>query len=292
MIGAKMAVMAIEQDISLAPNFSSLARSGIARQGSAMNLAAPPLIFSPKRRAAAQRRMQYLQSKPDPARYLTDDAASDFLERLAFLRYVPRKALVLGDLSGTLTAGLIAGGTEVSAPQTIEFSLESPWPISGFDFIACLFTLDTANDLPGTLIHMRHALAPGGLAIATLAGAGSLPTLREVMLAADGDRPAPRLHPQIDVRAGGQLMQRAGYAGPVVDTCSLHVRYSKLETLITDLRAQGLGNVLADPGPPLSVSALARAQSAFTAKGDAEGRVTETFELLTLSGWQGAAQSG
>jgi hypothetical protein len=77
----------------------------------------------------------------------------------------------------------------------------------------------------------------------------------------------------------------------VVDTCSLHVRYGQLETLIHDVRAQGLSNVLADPGPPLSVSSLKSARSAFSERADSEGRVTETFEILTLSGWQGAAHS-
>ena len=33
-------------------------------------------------------------------------------------------------------------------------------------------------------------------------------------------------------------------------------------------------------------AALARAQDAFASQADAEGRVTETFEILTLSGWR------
>jgi hypothetical protein len=100
------------------------------------------------------------------------------------------------------------------------------------------------------------------------------------MLAADGERPAPRLHPQIDVRAGGQLLQRAGFADPVIDSRTLTVRYSGLAALVADLRAQGLTNVLARPGPPLGKAALARARAAF-------GKSTiERFEILTLSGWE------
>ena len=93
--------------------------------------------------------------------------------------------------------------------------------------------------------------------IASFIGAGSLPALRAAMLVADGDRPAPRLHPQVDVRAGGQLLQRAGFADPVVDSRGLDVRFSSLERLVGDLRAQGLGNVLARSGPPLGKAALA-----------------------------------
>jgi len=61
-----------------------------------------------------------------------------------------------------------------------------------------------------------------------------------------------------DVRAGGQLLQRAGWADPVIDSRRLDVRFGSLGRLVGDLREQGLGNVLANPGPPLSRSALSR----------------------------------
>ncbi|MGB7654896.1 MAG: methyltransferase, partial [Novosphingobium sp.] len=107
-----------------------------------------------------------------------------------------------------------------------------------------------------------------------------LPALRAVMLEADGDRPAPRLHPMVDVRAGGQLLQRAGWADPVVDSRSLTVRYSSLDSLVADLRAQGLSNCLANPGPALNRQHYAIAKEQF-----GTGR-TETFEILTLTGWR------
>src|SRR3569833_2408592 len=103
------------------------------------------------------------------------------------------------------------------------------------------------------------------------------------MLAADGERPAARMHPMVDVRAGGQLLQRSGFARPVADSRGVDVRYGALLTLVHDLRAQGLGNVLAWPGPMLDRAALARAEAAFL--GGAE-RVTEHFELLTLCVWK------
>ena len=50
--------------------------------------------------------------------------------------------------------------------------------------------------------------------------------LRAVMLAADGERPAARMHPMVDVRSGAQLLQRCGYADPVANTRGLDVRLS------------------------------------------------------------------
>ena len=253
--------------------------------------APPPTIFAPHRRIALRRRMRALQRRDDAARFVIDDMVDDVLDRLAFLRHVPARALVVGDFTGALATALGAQGVAVTradpAPGNAELAIDEEQPLrfaDGFDLIASLGTLDTINDLPGALIHLRRALAPDGLAIVAMPGAGCLPITRAVMLAADGDRPAPRIHPQVDVRAGGQLLQRAGFADPVVDSHSLTVSYRNFERLVGDLRAQGLSACLARGGAPLGKAALARARAAFAALAR-DGRVTETFEILTLSGW-------
>ncbi|MFA7586801.1 MAG: methyltransferase domain-containing protein [Novosphingobium sp.] len=230
--------------------------------------------------------MRMLQTAPDAPRYILDDMVEDVLERLSFLRHRPERALVIGDWTGSLAQALGAQGAKVTATTPEDgFDEETPFPWGNFDFIASLGTLDSVNDLPGALIHLREALAPGGLMIASFTAAGSLPALRAAMLAADAERPSPRLHPQVDVRAGGQLLQRAGFTDPVVDCRSLSVRFPTLDRLVQDLRAQGLSNTLQRHGPPLGRAALGRARAAFDLQGDGE-RVTERFEILTLSGWR------
>lgn len=247
---------------------------------------APPTIFAPARRLAVRRRMRALQALPDAPRYLIDDMVEDVIERLAFLRLAPRRALVIGDYTGALARDLRARGVDVTAAEPAEgFDEEAPYPFEGFDLIASLGTLDTVNDLPGALLHARRALAQGGMLIASFPAANSLPATRDIMLAADADRPAPRLHPAVDVRAGAQLLQRTLFADPVADQRATKVRFSSLQRLLDDLRAQGLSNVLADPGPALGKAALARALASFDSAAQ-DGRVTETFEILTLSGWR------
>lgn len=246
-----------------------------------MSNPAPPQIFSPTRRLAAKRRALTLQGRPGAASYLAADMAEDLLERLAFLRHEPKRVLLIGMVSDSLVANLTARGAAVTcAEPATGFAEEQPFPASGFDLIASFGTLDTVNDLPGALIHIRNALAPGGLAIASFVGAGCLPALRAAMLAADGERPAPRLHPAVDVRAGGQLLQRAGWADPVVDSRPLEVRFSSLASLLADLRAQALTNVLLQSGPPLN-----RQQYSIVKEQFGTGTV-EKFEILTLSGWK------
>ena len=260
-------------------------------------MASTPLIFSPARRFAARTRARRIQGLPGAPRYLHKDMAEDVVDRLAFLRHEPRRALVIGDLTHSLAPTLKAQGASVierdpaGGAGIAGLDEEQPYPEPSFDFIASLGTLDTVNDLPGAFIHLRNALAPGGLMIASFVGAGSLPTLRGVMFEADGERPAPRIHPQVDVRAGGQLLQRCGFADPVIDTRTITVRFASLDRLVADLRAQGLGNVLVRSGPPLGKAQLAAAHEAFGRAGS-DGRTTERFEILTLSGWRTSTSSG
>jgi SAM-dependent methyltransferase len=228
-------------------------------------------------------RIAGLQRGADAARFVIDDVVEDMLERLAFLQHRPKQALIVGDWTGTLAARL--RDTDVTeAEPAAGFDEERPLPGGAFDLVLSVATLDTVNDLPGALIHIRRALAPGGRAIASFAGAGSLPALRRIMLSADGERPAARIHPLVDVRAGAHLLQRAGWADPVADSRALTVAYRSLDRLTADLRAQGLGNALASRAPPLGKAGLERARRAFAEAADEQGRVVETFEIVTLSG--------
>ena len=144
---------------------------------------APPRIFSPARRRCARARMLRAQADAAAARFLLEDMVEDTIERIGFLRVQPARALVIGDHAGALTASLRQGGAEVTAVEPAHgFDEERPYPEHGFDLVASLSTLDTVNDLPGALLHIAAALAPGGLMLASVLGAGSLPALRAAML--------------------------------------------------------------------------------------------------------------
>ena len=245
---------------------------------------APPRIFDRKRRLAVRHRSAVRQGREGAARFVLDDMIDDAIERLAFLRDEPGIALVVGDWTGALAATLTERGHDVTRRGIDELDEEQPYPEGGFDLIVSLGTLDTVNDLPGALIHLRTALAPGGRVIAQFLGAGSLAHLRAAMMAADGERPAARMHPMVDVRSAAALLQRAGWSDPVVDGRTLRVSYRSLDKLVSDLRDQGLTSVHASPAPPLPHEGLERAREAFLEGAGPDGRVIESFEILTLTG--------
>ncbi|MEH6724502.1 MAG: methyltransferase, partial [Qipengyuania sp.] len=95
-----------------------------------------------------------------------------------------------------------------------------------------------------------------------------------------------RMHPMVDCRSGADLLQRSGFTRQVVDSIPLRVSYRSFDQLIADLRAKGLTSVLASRTPPLTKAAIETARRTFMDHADDAGRVTETLEILTLTGWK------
>jgi hypothetical protein len=90
-----------------------------------------------------------------------------------------------------------------------------------------------------------------------------------------------------DVRALGGLLQRAGFALPVVDLETVTVRYGNAFRLMADLRAMGLTNTLAQRSrTPLRRGTLARMAEIYSERfSDPDGRIRATFDMVWLSGW-------
>jgi SAM-dependent methyltransferase len=230
------------------------------------------------------------------ADYLHRLAADELIERLDFVKRDFRCALDLGCAGGYLTGRLRGRGLEVTpfdsggafarAAGGIQGDEDRlPFADGAFDLVVSVGALDSVNDLPGALILTRRALKPDGLFLGAFAGAGSLARLRRAMLAADSVEggAAPRVHPQIDVRAAGDLLTRTGFALPVVDVSPVDVRFASLMDLVRDLRAMGATNILAGRSRrPLGRHALAAAIADFHS---AEDKTTERFEIVHLLGW-------
>ena len=230
------------------------------------------------------------------ADYLYRRAGDELVERLEAVKREFRRALVLGAGDGTLAARLAALGMEVvsadsgAARADVQCDEDRlPFGDGAFDLVVSVGVLDSVNDLPGALVLIRRALRPDGLFLGAVAGAGSLPALRRAIQAAEeaeGLSAAPRIHPQIDLRAAGDLLARAGFALPVVDGETVRVRFGSLQRLVADLRAMGATNILASRSRrPLGRIGHAAALADFAAQADFEGRTAERFEIVYLTGW-------
>jgi NADH dehydrogenase [ubiquinone] 1 alpha subcomplex assembly factor 5 len=82
------------------------------------------------------------------------------------------------------------------------------------------------------------------------------------------------------------LLQRAGFALPVVDVDTITVTYDHPLRLLAELRGMGEASVLAPPSRNLGRSTLPLACELYRQLfGGADGRIPATFQLLTMSGW-------
>ena len=184
------------------------------------------------------------------------------------------------------TSGKLAEGSAISACDE-----SAPPPIDSCDLITSGMVFHRVNDLPGLMIQLRRALKPDGLLLAVFPGGDTLHELRDVLLRAESEitgAAALRVLPMVDVRAAGQLLQRAGLALPVVDSEKITVRYASVFTLFKDLRAMGATATMLRrmATPPLTRAVLLRAAELYSADyADRDGKIRATFEFIWMSGW-------
>src|SRR5688572_5655068 len=165
-----------------------------------------------------------------------------------------------------------------------------PFREGSLDLVVSALALHLVNDLPGTLIQVRHALKPDGLFLAALLGGDTLTELRQAFAEAETEMEggvSPRVAPFPDLRELGALLQRAGFALPVADTERLTVRYTTVFSLMHELRRMGATNALIERRRvPLRRATLMRMAEIYAQRfADPDGRLRATFEIVWLSGW-------
>ncbi len=196
-------------------------------------------------------------------------------------------ASVTNVVSVDSTAALVAhaGGMRVVADEDA-----LPFADASLDLVVSGLSLQLVNDLPGALIQIRRALKPDGLLMAAMLGGGTLRELREAWLAAEAEisgGASPRVAPFADVRDMGALLQRAGFALPVVDSETVTVNYANPIAVMREVKAMGASNMLvARRRTPVTRRLLLRAAEIYSERfAGADGRVPATFEILTLTAW-------
>lgn len=158
------------------------------------------------------------------------------------------------------------------------------------DLLVSGLVLQYVNDLPGTLLQIRQSLKPDGLFLGALLGGRTLYELRMAFMMAEDELEggsAPHVAPFADVQALGALLQRAGFALPVVDSDVITVNYPDPLALMRELKAMGGGNALTERRKSfLRRATLMRACEIYASEfGLDNGRIPASFEIITLTGW-------
>lgn len=162
---------------------------------------------------------------------------------------------------------------------------------TSYDLVLSPASLHLTNDTPGIFKQVFNALKEDGLFMASVLGAGTLQELREALLTAESDLyggASARVIPLADIQDYGGLLQRAGFALPVIDSDTLTVRYDNASALMKDLRAMGMTNPLTERSrKPLSKAFFKRVNEVYADRfSDPDGRIRASFTIIYLAGWK------
>ena len=193
------------------------------------------------------------------------------------------ETLVQCDLSARMAER--AGGLCVAADEEL-----LPFADGAFDLIVSNLSLHWVNDLPGALIQARRALKPDGLFLAAMLGGRTLAELRQALMEAETEVEggfSPRVSPFVDVRDGGDLLQRTGFALPVADADVISVSYIDPFRLFADLRGMGETNAVRErrKGVTPRATMMAAAEAYRNNFAGPDGRLPATFEVIYLTAW-------
>ena len=192
---------------------------------------------------------------------------------------------------GTLFTMDIGNNPVTQTPHYFQASEEFlPLKAQSLDLVISALNLHTINDLPGALIQVRQALKPDGLFLAAMLGGETLHELRQSMTQAELNLTggiSPRIAPFADKPQMGDLLQRAGFALPVVDSEIITVTYDTVFKLFHDLRGMGEGNIIAARNKKFSSKSLfLETAKIYQEKfSEPDGRIRASFEIIFLLGW-------
>lgn len=249
----------------------------------------PPILFDRaqlrKRRARAAKHF----SEHD---FLWREAAERAEESLSYITREFPTMLVFGGKQFTppaSTTHIIHAGSSLAMETEL-----LPFADNSLDAVISLLDLHWVNDLPGVLVQIRRALKPDGLFYAILPGGETLQELRRVLTDTETKLRGgvtPRVSPFLDVRDGGALLQRAGFALPVADSEILDISYPHLFALMEDLRGAGETNLLQQRVQHFTTKTFfAEAAKRYAELySDSEGRIKATVEFITLTAWKPAS---
>ena len=269
-------------------------------------MADPQLVFD---RAAHRRHLDRAAAGFADHDFLFREVAARLVERLGDMARDFTLAVDLGCRGGTVAAALAATDEPPAlvqcgmsaamvrlaraaggGPCAVADEEALPFRAGCVDLVLSCLGLHWVNDLPGALLQIRQALKPDGLLLAAMLGGGTLAELSRALLTAEAEvtgGAGPRVSPFADIRDAGALLQRAGFALPVVDQDSIAVTYATAFDLMRELR--GMGE--ADAGINRRRRATRRdvmlraAEIYGETAADADGRIRATFNVIYMTGW-------
>lgn len=159
------------------------------------------------------------------------------------------------------------------------------------DLIIAPFMLYPREDILSFLKNMHKSLKEDGLFLSVAVGEGSLLELQQSLLQAElqltGGASA-RVASFPSLQAIGQQLSAAGFYLPVIDVEPITLCYNDLLSLVKDLRAMGMQNILEARNKNFAHPELFNKAAQIYAEkfSNEDGKINATFSFIFLSGWK------
>ncbi len=247
-------------------------------------------LYTLRRNRAAAQWEQYNFLKTEAAERIVDKLA-DISRRFSFALDVGCHHGEVGQaITGRVDHVMSCDMAEAMRPSIVCDEEWLPFAEESFDLVTSALALHHVNDLPGTLIQICRCLKADGLFVGIVPGANTLKELRTsiTQVSAELGFPlCPHLSPLVEIRDAGALLQRAGFALPVIDSEIITVEYDSVQKLWKDLQGMGENNILVQQFNGLhSRAKWAAVASYYETDFAKDGVFPATFEFISLTGWK------
>lgn len=251
----------------------------------------------------------------DAAAALQREVCDRMLERLEWLKFVPRTILDAGSGTGYGSQGLrrhypdaqlvaldIAPAMLSAARAKEGWLRHLPWPgkrrqsyvcgdlealplrAGSVDMLWSNLALQWCNDLPGAFAGMQRVLAPDGLLMFSTFGPDTLKELRRAFGELDG---FPHVSRFADMHDIGDALVHAGFSAPVMDMDMITLTYDDLAQLMRDLKAIGAHNAAAGRRKGLMGKDEWRRLQTLYETQRRDGKLPATYEVVYGHAWRG-----
>lgn len=196
--------------------------------------------------------MQWSPEEYKASAFLAQEAGVEMISRLEWMKLEPKVIADVGCGLGEVAAELAKrypAATVYAVDQSSEMLNHVPQqsnlktlqedaaklslPDHSVDLLCANFLLPWVDNIGDCLREWRRVLAPHGLLMLSLLGAGTLPQLQNVL----SREQLPHL---LDMHDLGDAIVGAGFADPVLDSARNPVRYRDIERMQSEWHASGI----------------------------------------------------
>lgn len=213
-------------------------------------------------------------------------------ERLHLIKRDFLSILVLGDIdvSCAFPGAALWQFSVTGGKACVHFDDEFlPFGQAKFDLVISFMEMHHFNDIPGFLQQVKFCLKPDGLFLSVFLGQDTLWQLRQVAQTVEDKvygGVSPRVAPMVKLSDAAALMQRAGFALPVVDMDQIEMTYPDATAFLKELKSIGLSNAMVErPRRICERQFLQKLVQSYDQHYGKEAGVCATFTAVYLSGW-------